>query len=320
MKDNSQSNNVNKLNKENCCGCGICMHICPTGAISMCSDKEGFIYPVVKAELCINCGKCINQCTTVSNKGSHPSNLEEAYYAYNKNEDELREAASGGVAGALGYAFIENNGYVTGVRYTNDYKSVAFELTNRKEDVNKFKGSKYVKADLSQLYPKIKEKLDLLHPVLVIALPCEIAAVKKYLGKEYDNLYTCDLICHGPTSVKVLEKCVSELEEKYKSKTIEFSCRGKKPYWKPFYLCAKMENGEEYSRVFAESSFGKAFQIMKRPSCNVCGFKSPVTYSDMTIGDFHGAKKDTPEYNQYGVSICFIHNDKGKALLDMLNG
>lgn len=318
--ENNCHRNMKEFNKKDCCGCGVCMHICPVGAISMQNDEEGFIYPVVKDELCINCGKCVIHCTTKNDKFSHWSNLDEAYYAYNKDTDVLKTSASGGVGVALSRAFAENGGYVTGVSYTRDYKSVVFELTNKNEDIDKFKGSKYVKADVSQICPRIKEKLDSSFLVLVVALPCEIAAVKKYLDKEYDNLYTCELICHGPTSVKVLEKCVCEIEARYKSKIIDFSCRAKKPFWKPYYLDAKLMNGEEYSEIFAESDMGKAFQIMKRPSCNNCTFKYPYTYADLTIGDFHAAKRKSPEYNEYGVSICFTHTLKGKRLINMLEG
>lgn len=318
--NNYRADNISKLNKEECCGCGVCKYMCPTGAIEMQTDSEGFTYPTVDNMLCINCGKCLDKCTAANKENFHEANLSKAYYAYNSEEEELKKSASGGVAGGLSYAFVKKNGFVTGVGYSDDFREVTFSLVNSEGDVEKFFGSKYVKADCFEIFPEIRGTLEVNSPVLMIGLPCEVAALKRYLGKEYDNLYTCELICHGPTSTKVLEKCVDEIEKQYKSKIVDFSCRVKKPYWKPFYLNAKLENGEEYSKIFAESDMGKAFQIMKRPSCNNCEFKAPRTYADMTIGDFHGAKKQSPEYNEYGVSVCFVHTQKGEELMHMLEG
>jgi coenzyme F420-reducing hydrogenase beta subunit len=285
----------------------------------MYNDQDGFVYPrIIDEKKCKNCGLCLKHCTVNNRNYSVAIRYETAKYAYNASVEEIKKSSSGGIAAGLYNIFLKKGCMVAGVRYSSDFRSASFELTNDKYIVEGFKGSKYIKAKENGVLEKTKEALHNKATILFIGLPCEIAALKNYLENDYINLYTCELICHGPTSEYALSDYVKQLEIKYHSKVIRFTLRGKKPYWKPYYIIADFENGLSFSQTFLSTSFNTAFQVMKRPSCNICHFKDGRSCSDLIIGDFHAAKKGTAEYNPFGVSICFPITSKGEYLLELL--
>lgn len=312
-------NNILKVSEYLCCGCGTCVKKCPKSVLEMKADTEGFLYPqMTEPTACVDCGICLNSCPVYNRGNAHPVKYDDPQYAYHPNSETCRASASGGVAAGLYRSVISRNGIGFGVSYTRDFTDAEYIMITDLDSVTKVCGSKYIKAQENDLYASARQQLQQGKMVLVIGLPCEIAAMKSYLGKEYSNLYTCELICHGPTSNIVLQAYVKQIEMQENSKVIALNQRAKKPYWKPYYLEVGLENGKTVSRPFTDSDFEKAFQIMKRPSCNSCIFKDGKTCSDMVIGDFHGANKQTEEYNAYGVSICFPCTEKGMELMEML--
>lgn len=315
-----QTNNVVSFTKSECCGCGICERKCPKRIIRLQNDEEGFVYPLIdRKDECVHCGICVNSCPAHNRAIAKPIKFDNPMYAYNTSEDECRESSSGGVAAGLYHYFVKNKFTVYGVSYSDDFKDALFLEDNSGDKILSFLGSKYIKANINGLYEKIQNKLQNGGKVFVIALPCEIAALKVYLGKDWDNLFTCELICHGPSTPFALRSYVDSLESKYGSKINSFSCRAKNPLWKPYYISARFDNQKVHNEIFADSSLGRAFQALKRPSCNECAFKDGSSCSDMIIGDYHGAKRETDEYNKYGVSICFPNTVKGQEMIDILS-
>jgi hypothetical protein len=156
------------------------------------------------------------------------------------------------------------------------------------------------------------EKINKGNKVLFIGLPCEVAAMKRFISS--DNLYTCELICHGPTSIEIFNRYISFLENNKGSRVISYTCRHKNPHWKP--ICSKViyEDGTEQVEIFSDTGLGKAFQMVKRHSCYRCEYKNDVTVADLTIGDFH-AVSGKKGYNVDGVSICLINTIKGLNLI-----
>lgn len=312
-------NNILAYSKKECCGCGVCAYKCPKQIIRLKSDEEGFLYPsITDAATCIHCGLCTQNCPVHHRPYAVTTCFDSPRYAYNPIVDRCKESASGGVAAGLYQAFLAKGGVACGVCYTPDFKDLCFEVTEKMEDIPKFLGSKYVKAQENGMYQKVEQVLNTGKQVLVIALPCEIAALKQFLNGDWPNLYTCELICHGPTSPSVLSHYTDSLETQQGSPIVAFSSRAKHPYWKPYYLYAKFENGQEIYKPFATTPLEKAFQVLKRPSCNACAFKAGTTCSDLIIGDYHGAKKETEEYNEYGVSVCFANTQKGREMIEVL--
>lgn len=312
-------NNIMSLTDTVCCGCGVCVKKCPKNVLTLRADREGFLYPAMHdPDLCINCGVCLISCPANQRKLSVPICFDNPKYVYHPDSDTCKASASGGVAAGLYRSVIRQNGVGFGVSYTKNFTDAEYIRVDKIEDIYELLGSKYIKARENGFYDSVKRSLNDNVMTLAIGLPCEIAALKSYLGKDYDNLYTCELICHGPTSHVVLSETIKMMEKNENSRVVALNQRAKKPYWKPYYMDVIFDNGKEVCFPFVDSDFEKAFQIMKRPSCNSCVFKDGQTCGDMIIGDFHGARKQTAEYNEFGVSICFPCTEKGMKLIEML--
>ncbi|MCR5349806.1 MAG: Coenzyme F420 hydrogenase/dehydrogenase, beta subunit C-terminal domain [Acholeplasmatales bacterium] len=238
-----------------------------------------------------------------------------AYGGYLKDNNELLSCTSGGIATAISVKFIEDGGYVAGVKYTQDFKNAEYLLTNKKEELELFKGSKYIDAQVGDTFAKVKELLDANEKVLFIGLPCKVGALNFYLKKEYENLLTCELVCHGPTLSQVHTEYIEYLEKKFNSKIVDFSVRRKKDSWLPTYLYAKFENGKEFIKEYYKTEYGIAFSKISLERCYNCKFKGNNRTGDIQIGDFWGYDKSREYYNNNGTSCILVHTEKGNNYL-----
>lgn len=301
--------------KNECCGCEACQNACPKGIIEMAEDPEGFFYPlIIHPELCIKCRRCEKVCP-IKNACEVTGFRERAVAGYSKDQNEIRISASGGLGTAIAKGFILQGGIVYGVSYTTDILGAEYHRASTLEDLEQFRTSKYIQSRKNDTFKQVQSDLTTGAKVLFIGLPCDTFALKLFLEKTYENLYVCALICHGPTSSLVHRQYIKKVMEEHNSNVVEFSVRYKKEGWKPYYIRAKLENGQEYLERFAESTYGVAFLYMKRPSCNVCPIKRSKIHSDITIGDYHlAAGGYFKPYNPDGVSSAFIHTEKGDYL------
>jgi len=191
------------LNKELCCGCSACFNACPTGAIEIIEDGEGFNYPKINQEKCINCGLCKKMCPVLnSNNKKLNYNNRKAYASYNKNIKERMESSSGGIFACLAKKIIEKNGLVVGAVINNE-NLVEHTIIDNIDNIKELCGSKYLESNINKIYQTVKDNLDKDKKVLFTGTPCQISGLKKYLRKDYNNLYTQDIICHGVPSKKV---------------------------------------------------------------------------------------------------------------------
>jgi coenzyme F420-reducing hydrogenase beta subunit len=302
---------------EECCGCEICSNVCPQGIIKMKPDGEGFFYPIIIEEnKCINCKKCLQYCP-VKNVSNYKSKTL-GYYAGSFESEETKSCASGGAATAISCKILDRGGVVYGVSYSSNYESISYIKVEKRDALEKLKGSKYAQARKFNIYKEVKQDLREKKEVLFIGLPCEVAAVKEYCLGVDENLYTVELICHGPTSLLIQKEYCNRIKHLYKEDIKEFSVRYKKNgKWKPYYIRAKMKNGEEHIQEFHKSDYGIAFRYLKRPSCNVCKIKDGKFQGDITIGDYHAASNGMKGYNENGVSVLLPHTIKGKFLMEL---
>lgn len=240
------------------------------------------------------------------------------YGGYITNDEELMQSASGGIATALAKHIIQKGGYVAGVTYSDDFYKAEYIVTNSEYDLKKIKGTKYVETDKNDVYNKVKLLLKEGKQVLFVGLPCTVGALYAFLGSRCENLYTCELICHGPTSQKVHKEYVTYLEKKFKSKIIDFSVRKKEKQWLPFYLYAKFENGKEFKKRFSYTEYGYAFSVLGRASCYDCKFKGNNRCGDIMLGDFWGVNENDTFWNAKGVSLIFAETEKGNELIKNL--
>lgn len=312
--------------KKDCCGCGACMNICPRQAITMEADEYGFYYPNINADKCISCKLCKNVC---GYQLSHPESvMNDTWAAVAKDSIILKNSASGGVFAALAFEIIKRGGVVVGCSMENKDNQLHPEhiLVDSVNGIIKLQGSKYVHSFIGNTYQKVKQELLKDRLVLFSGTPCQVDGLKSFLGnRNYENLLTIDLICHGVPSVQFFQDYIKVLEQKLKGSIIDFKFRDKSHGWglnaKVFY----MKNGNLKSKLIpsALSSYYRLFldSMIYRENCYTCKYANSQRVGDLTIGDFWGIEAEHPECGMdcgKGVS-CIITNTKhGARMLDML--
>lgn len=297
--------------KNMCNGCGVCALVCPKNCIKMVEDGEGFLYPEIDESKCIKCNKCRKFC---ANFNSKKEENEKAYATINNSEEQIKDSSSGGMFYILAEYVIKNNGVVFGVTYNKDLKAV-HEYAESLQECKKFCGSKYVRSDLQSSYTKVKEFLKNDRFVLFTGTACQISGLKKYLGKEYNKLILCDILCHANPSPKVFKLYIKNLEKIKNKKIKKVWFRSKENGWKNQTPIIEYENGEKEE----ENSYFTAFvnEMINRPSCYSCQFASKRRISDFTIGDFWGIEKVLPDIDiSKGVSLLNVNSDKGFKIFD----
>ena len=198
--------------KNNCCGCGGCVSVCPRNAISMQEDKNGFIYPVIDQKNCIDCKLCSKQCAYT--KKMEASTPIATYAAASKDEVTLHKSASGGIFTELAKHFL-NDGCVVGAatHYYKEELKVSHIIVDTADRLSFVQGSKYVQSELS-CYEDIRRILEAGKKCLFSGTPCQVAEVKRVFKKYSDLLYTVDIICHGVPNQKFFNSYLNELKKK----------------------------------------------------------------------------------------------------------
>lgn len=302
----------NKI-KSCCNGCGLCALICPKKCVTMVEDSEGFLYPKIDESKCIKCNKCRRYCANFNEK---EEKNEKAYIAINNSNEQLKESSSGGIFYILAEYIIKNNGIVFGVTYNNELEAV-HEYAETMEECKKFCGSKYVRSNLQDSYIKVKEYLDEGRKVLFTGTACQISGLKKFIGKENENLILCDILCHANPSPKVFKLYIKNLEKVKEKKVKYIWFRSKENGWKNQTPIIEFIDGTKEE----ENSYFKAFvsEMINRPSCYNCQFASKRRISDFTIGDFWGIEKVNPNIKtENGVSLLNINSEKGNKIFEEL--
>ena len=313
--------------KEDCCGCSACFDVCSHQAIAMIPDKEGFLYPNVLKDKCVNCDLCKVVCPIINSEKINQKNQDSkpiVLGVYHKNPEVRFTSTSGGAFWGLAEHFLNNGGYVAGAIFTERFE-VKHIVTNNINELQKIKGSKYVQSDCRNLYSQIKKLLIKGEKVLATGLPCQMAALRSFLKKNYDNLLVVDLICHSVTSPLAFRKYLEHLEKKYNSKMISYHPKNKEyGGWHNFAFKAIFENGKIYRKNGCNDSFTTIFvgsrNLFSRFSCYECRYKHYPQPSDITIGDFWGIEKIDPSFDSpYGVSKVILNNEKGKRYFQSLD-
>lgn len=308
--------------KNECCGCELCAQSCPKNVIQMVEDEGGFLYPNIEDESnCINCQRCINVCPAKS-PGREIVDIKNSFSFSLPEQADLKKSASGGLATAISREFIKRGGVVYGVAYTNEFREARFVRATSEDELEQYRGSKYVQATKGNIYSQVRIDLKEGKDVLFIGLPCEISALYHAVSHT-ERLYTISLICHGPTSQKVHRDYLDSLPNTKKTSLSFFSVRYKLKGWKPYFIHAEYAAGNEYNEQWNQSDYGIAFLYLKRPSCRNCRYKVGDAQfglqSDLTIGDFHAVKKESSQYNPWGVSQGSIQTDKGRYLTTLID-
>lgn len=310
-KGNNITNNIPE-----CCGCAACANVCPVDAIRIIQDNEGFYKPFIDENKCISCGKCSNICPITHNKFNNK--LKPKTYAIFAPDEIRKISSSGGIFTIIANEILENNGIVCGAAFNKEFK-VEHILVNKKEDLTKLRGSKYVQSYISEdLYRQIQNFLEMGTYVLFTGVPCQVAGLLNFLKKDYDNLYTIDLICAYAPSPKVFEQYLTDNFNKHELANVKFRSKDN-IYWEKSIQQLQLEktNGE---KVF-DSKYMTPYlnRLFKGTHCEQCKFKKFPRPADFTIGDFWKIDQFAKDMNdKKGTSALLLNTNKSEIFFERI--
>jgi len=311
--------NINDIGKKDCSGCSLCVQLCVKECISMRSDEEGFLFPVIDMDKCIDCGLCYRKCPVNRQSVTNNKNFPKYYASAISDTKELLECSSGGTFIELAKYVLSQGGYVCGCVFDEHMRAV-HKCTNSLEEVRRMRGSKYVQSSIEKAFPQVKDLIDDGKIVLFTGTACQIAAVKGFV-KSTEKLFLVDILCHGVPSPLFFEKYVEFLGKKHKGRVVNLEFRNKKKLgWgsehRTYYEVERNGVVRGYRPVLPAYFCSFFWGTNLRESCYNCKFAGPDRISDITIGDFWGYwsyyHRNFPE----GISIASVNTPKGELLFD----
>ena len=313
-------NNILELEKTKCVGCRSCSLVCPKTAITMTENEEGFFYPIVD-ENCIDCGICKKHCPILS-PVEIDNTVSDCFGLILKDKKKLRKSSSGGAFAGIAESFLENTGIVYGAAFYNDLQVKHIRISEIK-DLEKLQGSKYVASNIDTTFYLVKKDLIDSKKVLYSGCPCQISGLKAYLGKEYENLYTIDLVCHGTPSQKFFNEYLTWLGNRLHGKIIYYGFRDKDVSgWSCGGKFKTKTKTKTKTLIASCDPFYSSFLRgdIYRESCYSCRFANLNRVGDFTIGDLWGSKKLLPDfYRRNGVSFVLLNTKKAKDLFSNIS-
>ena len=313
--------NVSTLLKYQCCGCTACFATCPTDAIRMKADEEGYLYPVIDSSLCINCGRCLDVCKDIQfyDEKQH-------VFCCKNNDDTLRmRSSSGGLFSSLAEDFLDRGGFVCAVGYSVDCSECLHKIIDTTEELDDLRRAKFVQSNKYDVFEQVKKELLNDRLVLFCGTPCEVGGLRQYLREDYANLLTVDIICGCVSSPMVYERYIMYLEEKYQSIIKSVNFKDKRKGWnnEGKAIAIEFANGKEYyNSIFDDDycvSFHSRYNI--RPSCFHCKYRSIKRVADITLGDFWGVEHYVDDVlDKIGISLAITNSSIGKRVMQRLKG
>ena len=306
--------------KHNCTGCGACVNACPRHIIMMEEDGDGFVYPRINVEDCIDCHLCEKSCPILKDKSTRGQDLEgypQFFAGQLKSKNELLEVSSGGAFWAFSQAVIDAEGVVYGA-VQEDVDHIFHYRSASMGDIKRIRRSKYFQSDTGLTFQQAKEDLKKGLTVLYSGTGCQIAGLKSYLNKEYENLITCDVVCHGVPSRKVWKAYRKEKETREGKRIAHLVFRDKSAGWSHNQYMITYDDGSIEKEDSTQQLFHAGYLkgLVYRPSCGSCIFASLPRVSDVTLADYW---KYEGRFRQQGcdlgVSLITVNNDKGRVLL-----
>lgn len=293
----------------------------------MSEGKDGFVLPVIDSDLCVGCGACARACGLNRGIGSNSAG---PFYAA-AGRGDVSESASGGVFGAVAREVISAGGVAYGAAYECEGNTLRV-LHRRAASVDELRpllNSKYVQSDAGVCFVDVKADIREGRQVLFCGTPCQVAGLKGFLGRYYENLTTVDLVCHGVPSGRMFSDCVEDYGNQFGSPVVDFRFRCKREGWGHSLLLLLLEDGREVTIPAAKSPYYDMFLNLKtlRDSCYRCPYAGRFRAGDLTIGDFWGVEinrpdvlNDSTKFSQTkGISCLLVNNSHGKDFIDSCN-
>lgn len=299
---------------EQCTGCLACMNICPHEAITVGEDHKGFIIPIVDSQKCVGCGLCEQTC----NIGKSVDNLNHVKNLYSfviNDKKALFNSTSGGAFTALSDVILKCGGVVIGAICDAGF-TVKHVIAESAGERDRMRGSKYVQSNPGFVYQEAERLLQDGRRVMFVGTPCQVAALRSYLGRDYDNLTTIDFLCHGVPNNRLFKDHIGFMEWQYGKKVVEYSFRGKKFAAAAAVQFAKYDDNKTRASIKDQAYYSFFAGLSLRDSCYQCKYRSPHRAGDITIADFWGLEKLTNKKYPKGISKVYINTDKGQTLFE----
>lgn len=310
------------IEKKCCSGCGACVEVCPTQAISMSVDDEGFRYPTVDVSACISCGKCEKRCPFITPKSSDTA-IPNGFLLADKDTERRAIASSGGAFSLLARAVVDAGGIVFGAAFDEDW-GVCHIGVEQIADLSYLRGSKYVESNLGYCYSHVVDALAAERVVMFVGTPCQVAGLSRVVGRLRQHLLLVEVACHGVPSAMVWSRAVNEFCDKKnmpRKDITGINFRDKAKGWKNYHFTITHRNGRYSSREFPYI-LGFAHDLYLRPSCYACRIKEAGSYADLTLADAWGVEHvmtDACWLDDKGVNFVMAHTDKGREVLNMIS-
>lgn len=300
-----------------CTGCGACEKICPKQAISFMADEEGFPSPQIQPDQCVDCGLCSKVCPALHMPKTNE--IQEAYAAQLLDRDALKDSTSGGLFTALSREIFRRGGVVYGCVWDENYNAVVKKAENE-EEIKPMRGSKYVWSWAGDTFPEIKAYLEQGRTVLFTGLPCQVAGLKNYLGKDYDKLYLVDFFCGGVPSPLAFHAYLKTITKKVPLSKLNLLFRDKEKHGVGVHITYEGKRGRKRQSAVGNSYFySYMIKAFHRKSCFQCQYRYEQRVEDITIGDFWKIERFHPDMAiKEGVSALLINSKKGKDLIDAI--
>lgn len=300
-----------------CCGCSACQSVCPQNAISMKPDALGFLYPEIAQDKCVDCGLCARTCP-INRKNMDRNQAQNACALINADNEIRMESSSGGAFTLLAEKTIDDGGVVFGARFDPEF-NVVHGWTETHDGLAEFRGSKYVQSDMGGCLSECRAFLEAGRSVLFSGTPCQCAALRSFLGKDYENLTVIDFICHGVPSPALWRKYKIHREKNSASRVVKTAFRRKNCGWKQYSLQFTFANCSEYCAPLDKDEYLQVFlhDAALRESCYACPAKGRARHSDLTLADFWGVDRVLPDFfDDRGTSLVCVNSERGRRLLD----
>lgn len=305
------------LDKHNCCGCNACVQKCPMQCITMHEDGEGFLYPKVDLDKCVNCHLCEKVCPCLNQ--NEPQEPFSCYAAKNNNEAIREQSSSGGIFTAVAEKVIAERGVVFGVRFDKSWQ-VVHAWAETREDLAALRGSKYVQSQIGETFVQTEALLKKGCQVLFSGTPCQISGLNHFLSKKYDNLLTVEVVCHGVPSPKIWREYLQSLNL---TNIGSISHKDKSTGWREYSFTIKdTEDKTLLTERACDNKYLMAFNrnLTLRPSCFSCPAKAGKSRADITMADYWGIEHFNPQMDDNrGISFICGNTEKGKTLVGQLN-
>lgn len=308
------SNRKELCNLENCLGCMACYNACPQQAIEVYSDDLCALKTSIIDSKCISCNICTQVCPIINKYSGNKS--KEGYAAYTKDLSVKEHCSSGGIASTFYSYYIENKGMVVGAK-ENGISELSLASSDNSESIQDFTGSKYVYANPGKIYKDVEKGLKAGKKCLFIGTPCQVDALNHYLRKEYENLLTVDIICHGTPPYNYFVQHINHINRKRKE-IKSYAFRGECD-WN--LVVTAIDNTTIYQRLQVEDVYYYSFLcgLIHRSICYSCPYANEYRVSDITIGDFWGAPKGILDGYRGKVSAVLVNTTKGSKSWNVLS-